>query len=199
MVGCAQTGTLWAAGGGEWPGAGVWRSDDAGQTWDLSLLANGKFDDWLRNYLSVAEYTGRTAAPPAPYTGQVEAIWSLAHAGGALFAGVKPAALYVSHDRGDSWARVDALSNHPSAPDWQPGGAGLVLHSIVADPAIRQSCGWGYPRQAYWRPRMVAIAGTAATACRTRITQPTTTPAKTLPMKPGIACITSCARRGRVM
>ena len=134
VVGCAQTGTLWAAGGGEWMGAGVWRSDDGGKTWAVSLLANGKFDDWLRNDPSVAEYTGRTAAPPAPYTGQVEAIWSLGQAGGALFAGVKPAALYVSHDRGDTWGRVDALSNHPSAPDWEPGGAGLVLHSIVADP-----------------------------------------------------------------
>ena len=100
VIGDPATGTLWAAGGGEWPGAGVWRSEDGGATWTLSKLANGKFDAWLA----------------------------------ALYAGAKPAQLFASTDRGGSWERVQGLSDHPSAEGWEPGGAGLTLHSIVASP-----------------------------------------------------------------
>ncbi len=135
VIGDPQTGTIWAAGGGEWPGAGVWRSEDGGETWLLSKLSNGKFDDFLAKDSDFAAYVGKKPVPPAPFTGRVDAIWSLGIAGDTLLAGAKPAALYASTDRGDSWARVDALSDHPTAPDWQPGGAGLVLHSIVSDPS----------------------------------------------------------------
>ena len=38
MVGDARTGTIWAGGGGQWTGAGVWRSDDSGATWTLAKL-----------------------------------------------------------------------------------------------------------------------------------------------------------------
>ena len=31
-----DTGTIWAGGGGNWHGAGVWRSTDRGETWTLS-------------------------------------------------------------------------------------------------------------------------------------------------------------------
>ena len=34
-IGDAETGTLWAGGGGEWSGAGVWRSPDGGESGDL--------------------------------------------------------------------------------------------------------------------------------------------------------------------
>ncbi len=47
MIGDPETGDLWAAGGGEWQGAGVWRSRDGGETWTLSKLANGQADEWL--------------------------------------------------------------------------------------------------------------------------------------------------------
>ena len=33
VVGDPVTGTLWAGGGSEWSGAGVWRSGDGGHTW----------------------------------------------------------------------------------------------------------------------------------------------------------------------
>jgi hypothetical protein len=42
---------------------------------------------------------------------------------------------------GRSSAGWGGLNDHPSAPDWQPGGAGLVLHSIVSDPQ-RPGCLW---------------------------------------------------------
>ncbi len=134
VIGDPDTGTLWAAGGGEWEGAGVWRSDDNGASWNLSKLSNGKFDEWLTNDPDFAAQIGRQPSPPAPFTGQVNALWSLGLAGGQLLAGGKPGVLFTSADRGASWAVVDGLTNHPSAPEWQPGGAGLVVHTIVSDP-----------------------------------------------------------------
>ncbi|GAB1478135.1 hypothetical protein MASR2M74_06780 [Paracoccaceae bacterium] len=126
---------LWAAGGGDWHGAGVFRSTDGGATWVLSKLSNGQADEWLAANPEMAAYTGMAAAPPAPYTGEVKAIWSLHHAGGVLYAGTKPAMLFASHDHGATWERVQGLSDHPSGPSWEPGGAGLVLHTILSDPS----------------------------------------------------------------
>ena len=37
-------------------------------------------------------------------------------------------------DGGETWAEVESLANHPSSDSWNPGAAGLVLHTIVADP-----------------------------------------------------------------
>lgn len=135
IIGDAATGTLWAAGGGEFPGAGVWRSEDGGQSWALTLLANGKFDEMLANSPEMAEHVGHGPAPDAPFKGQIDALWSLQRVGGTLFAGAKPAALFASTDRGETWARVQGLSDHPSGDSWYPGGAGLTLHTIVADRA----------------------------------------------------------------
>ncbi len=47
----------------------------------------------------------------------------------------KPASLLQSEDGGQTWQRVDSLTDHPSADAWNPGAAGLVLHTIVTDPA----------------------------------------------------------------
>ena len=134
VVGDPNTGTIWAAGGGDWHGAGVWRSADGGATWALSQLSHGKMNEWLTNDPATAEYLGMTPSPPAPFTGDITALWSLCLSGDTLYAGAKPASLFASKDRGGTWAKVQALSDHPSRDSWEPGGAGLVLHSIVADP-----------------------------------------------------------------
>ncbi|MWD26330.1 exo-alpha-sialidase [Aquicoccus sp. SCR17] len=134
MLGDPESGALWAAGGGEFPGAGVWRSQDGGESWQLSKLANGKFDEFLAADPDFAAQIGMEPSPPAPYTGQVDALWSLGRAGDTLYAGAKPATLYASRDGGESWAPVEGLTNHPSRESWQPGGAGLTLHTIVTVP-----------------------------------------------------------------
>ncbi|MCU0909423.1 MAG: exo-alpha-sialidase, partial [Rhodobacteraceae bacterium] len=113
VLGDPATGRLWAAGGGEWHGAGVWRSDDGGATWDLSLLSNGKFDAWLTADPAMAEQFGMQPNPPAPHTGQVEALWSLGLTSGTLFAGGKPGRLFASRDGGVTWDGVEALNAHP--------------------------------------------------------------------------------------
>jgi hypothetical protein len=51
-----------------------------------------------------------------------------------IYAGVEPAALFRSRDRGDTWEDIESLNYHPTRKDWQPGGGGLCLHSILVDP-----------------------------------------------------------------
>ncbi|GMG81546.1 hypothetical protein LNKW23_07590 [Paralimibaculum aggregatum] len=143
-IGCPETGALWAAGGGDFHGAGIWRSGDGGETWELAKLANGEMDAWVEANPEEAAQYGFAPVPPAPYTGDVKAIWSLgrgpaahgsaAHGSARLYAGAKPATLLASDDGGASWSRLDALTSHPSADGWQPGAAGLTLHSIVTHP-----------------------------------------------------------------
>ena len=125
---------LWAAGGNDWFGAGVWRSEDGGATWVLSKLANGQMDAWLSASPEEGKLFGWEASPPAPYTDEVSALWSLGRIGGRLFAGGNPGMLFVSDDEGESWDMVEGLSRHDSKETWNPGAAGLVLHTLVGDP-----------------------------------------------------------------
>ena len=134
-LGDAGSGMLRAAGGGDWHGAGVWRSADGGATWELSQLSNGQMDEWLANDPEGAAYLGLTPSPPAPFGKTIKTLWSLGRVGNRLYAGAKPAGLYESSDGGESWSPVDGLNNHPSGPSWEPGGAGLVLHTILTDAA----------------------------------------------------------------
>ncbi|QHQ35608.1 WD40/YVTN/BNR-like repeat-containing protein [Algicella marina] len=103
-------GRIYAAGGSEWHGLDVWRTDDFGKSWARS----GKGID----------IEGET----------IDRVWSLACTAGSVFAGVRPAALFRSEDGGETWQHLKALSEHPSRGQWQPGGAGLTLHHIVPDP-----------------------------------------------------------------
>jgi hypothetical protein len=128
-----DTGILWAGGGSEWTGAGVWRSDDQGESWELVRLTRGVNDDWAAQDPEFAKMIGWTDAP-LPFTDQFQQIWSLHRVHGVLYAGTKPASLLRSVDDGRTWDRVEALTDHPSAKDWNPGAAGLVLHTIVSHP-----------------------------------------------------------------
>jgi photosystem II stability/assembly factor-like uncharacterized protein len=107
------SGALYAGGGNEWFGPAVWKSTDFGESWTHSSEG-----------LAYAE--GETP---------VKSVWSLAPQGGRLYAGVEPAGLFASADGGQSWSHVSGLRDHPSREHWQPGGGGLILHSIVPDPA----------------------------------------------------------------
>lgn len=134
VIGDPKTGTLWAGGGGDFHGAGIWRSDDGGTTWQLTRLTKGQMDEWAANDPDFAAMIGWSDTPP-PFGDGFTQIWSLGLVGGTLYAGTKPASLLKSDDRGDTWHSVDSLTDHPSAQNWNPGAAGLTLHTIVADPA----------------------------------------------------------------
>lgn len=51
-----------------------------------------------------------------------------------LYAGIEPAALFISNDHGDTWMLNESLYNHPHRGEWFPGAGGLGLHTIVLDP-----------------------------------------------------------------
>jgi hypothetical protein len=55
-----------------------------------------------------------------------------------LYCGVEPAALFKSHDGGQTWSLVRGLFDHPHRPRWIPGNGGLALHTIVLDPVDRR-------------------------------------------------------------
>ncbi|MBN9563331.1 MAG: exo-alpha-sialidase [Alphaproteobacteria bacterium] len=112
VVADQTTGTIYGGGGNEWFGPAIWKSTDFGASWTHS-------SDGL------AYAAGETP---------IKSVWSVAPAGGSLYAGVEPAGLFRSDDAGQSWRHVAGLRDHPTRPDWQPGGAGLILHSLVPHP-----------------------------------------------------------------
>jgi hypothetical protein len=65
-------------------------------------------------------------------------VWQLQPAGDdrpdTVFAGVEPAALFRSDDRGETFELVRGLWDHPHRPRWEPGGGGLCLHTVLVDP-----------------------------------------------------------------
>jgi photosystem II stability/assembly factor-like uncharacterized protein len=129
-----ETGTIWAGGGDDWHGAGVWRSTDGGATWALTQLTGGMMDDWAAADADFAAMIGWTGEA-RPFGREFQQIWSLNFAHGRLLAGTKPAVLLESTDGGATFTEVKGLTDHPSRPDWNGGAAGLVLHSIVPDPS----------------------------------------------------------------
>ncbi len=112
VVGDPTTGTIHGAGGNEWFGPAVWKSTDLGESWTHSS-AGLAYD---------------AAEEP------VKAVWSLQRHNGSLYAGVQPAGLFRSDDDGETWRHLDGLQKHPSRPEWNAGGAGLILHSLLVDP-----------------------------------------------------------------
>ncbi|MGH3165850.1 MAG: WD40/YVTN/BNR-like repeat-containing protein [Trebonia sp.] len=65
----------------------------------------------------------------------LERIWVIVPGeGGALYAGGDPGVLFESRDGGQSWELNRALRERRVKDDWQPGGSGLCLHSIVPWP-----------------------------------------------------------------
>jgi photosystem II stability/assembly factor-like uncharacterized protein len=112
VVADPANGTIYGGGGGEWFGPAIWKSTDLGASWTHSSegLAYEAGDE------------------------PIKSVWSLAPNGAGLYAGVEPAGLFQSEDGGQSWRHVAGLRDHPSRPNWQPGGGGLILHSLVPHP-----------------------------------------------------------------
>ncbi|MEL6585953.1 MAG: exo-alpha-sialidase [Pseudomonadota bacterium] len=133
MIGDPDTGHIWAGGGGGWEGAGIWHSPDNGGTWNLAHLTRGDRDDWAAKDPDFATMIGWTDAPK-PFGDRFAQVWSLARAHGTVYAGAKPATLLRSDNDGADWQVVESLTDHPSAETWNPGAAGLTLHTLVPHP-----------------------------------------------------------------
>jgi len=98
------------------------RSDDLGESWTEDEEAALRF--------------------PESADASLARIWQLTPGHGdepeVLYAGVEPAALFRSDDGGHSFSLVEGLWDHPHRPQWQPGGGGLCLHTVLVHPEDRQ-------------------------------------------------------------
>jgi photosystem II stability/assembly factor-like uncharacterized protein len=106
------TNALLAGAGSPWFGPAVFRSEDLGETWTHSS-------------------EGLTYGDGGP---KLTKVWNVTAGLDGIYAGVDPAGLFRSTDRGATWQHVEGLTNHPSRPEWGPGAGGLILHTIVPHP-----------------------------------------------------------------
>ncbi len=109
---------LWAAVNSPYWGSFLSSSDDFGKTWSDPESYNIKF--------------------PEGSDVSLKQVWQIVndpHDADTLYCGVEPAALFKSTDGGESWSLNRGLFDHPHRPQWQPGGGGLCLHTILPDPS----------------------------------------------------------------
>jgi len=110
-----RDGSMYAAINSTWGGARIEYSRDLGRTW--TVTKNPAFPEGSGHTFFQTWHIepGHKKTP--------NVVW----------AGVEPAALFKSEDRGESWQWVRSLEEHPSRPKWNPGAGGLGLHSIAID------------------------------------------------------------------
>ncbi|MDQ1370758.1 MAG: hypothetical protein QOF20_3111 [Acidimicrobiaceae bacterium] len=93
-------------------------SDDGGQSWS----------EEDRAAIAFPEDTGAALGR----------VWQLTPGGAdepdVIYAGVEPAALFRSEDGGRSFSLLRGLWEHPHRPEWNPGGGGLCLHTVLVHP-----------------------------------------------------------------
>jgi photosystem II stability/assembly factor-like uncharacterized protein len=110
------SGTIYAAAASEWHGAGVWRSRDLGETWELSSDGLGYTDGELK----LSKISGLTPAH------------------GRVLAGAEAAGVFESRDGGATWSLLSTLDGQPGRDRWndpanQPPGH-LGLPAILPHP-----------------------------------------------------------------
>lgn len=113
-------------------GAKLQASDDAGQTW---------------REVAAPSFPPQPAEAEGP-PWKLEQVFSLERAGDVIWCGTVPGGLFVSRDRGETWALDETLWRDPRRAQWMGGGnPAPALHSICPHPAqpdellIGVSCG----------------------------------------------------------
>lgn len=110
-------GTLLAALYHDVYGTNVHRSTDLGETWAMA--------------------SGPAFAPDAGQT--LKRLWRVEPGHPArpneVWAGGDPGCLFKSEDGGQTWRGVPGINEHPTRANWFEGAGGMMVHSILVDPA----------------------------------------------------------------
>ena len=143
----ADSGTIYAAAASEWHGAGVWRSHDLGESWELSSEGLGYGDE---SELKLSKISGL----------------NVAH--GRLLAGGEASGIFESRDGGVTWSLITTLDGQPGRGDWndpakQPPGH-LGLPGLLPHPDDPTASGRSCRATASSRPPTTARPGLPATA-----------------------------------
>lgn len=142
---------LFVSGTSEHWGPGAYWSDDLGHTW--------------------TEAQGAAVRFPGDFGSSVERVWQIQPAGpgqpDVVYAGTQPSALFRSTDRGESYALVRPLWDHPHRPQWGAGFGGQAIHTVLPHPSdpqqvtVAMSTGGVYRTRdggGSWTPANVGIA-----------------------------------------
>jgi photosystem II stability/assembly factor-like uncharacterized protein len=157
-----ETRKKWKTDGPHFPGEAVYALAYDERGGRCRILAAPKSNHW-GSTIRLSDDFGKTWSGPErkavrfPEESKLslEQIWQItpgrADEPDRLWAGVEPAALFESGDSGESWTPVDGLLKHEHRPQWMPGGGGLCLHTIVADPKNRQRMGVAISTAGFYR------------------------------------------------
>ena len=121
-------------------------SDDFGKTWmqakQVPVFTRPSKSGRPIGSVDEASQVGWDAAKLSETPEKVIKTWHIEpgrdEEAGVLYAGVQPASLFRSADRGESWEIVEGLFDHPQRGQWNPGAGGLCLHTILLDPTNPQ-------------------------------------------------------------
>jgi len=123
----ADPNRLYASQSSGWFGQQIQRSNDGGQTWE-PMGNQFSYDGVIGTH---QWYDGT----PRPW--EFKRVWHLEPSltdPDTVYAGVEDAALFRSHDGGQTWQELPALRS-VKGQLWQPGAGGMCLHTIVLDPS----------------------------------------------------------------
>ena len=88
-------------------GRGLWRSNDAGQSWEPIGDPGAALSPWNGEGIHSAKVTAVAVSMTERSGGY-----------GVVYAGTEPGALFRSEDGGNTWWEMKALRSLPSAPTW---------------------------------------------------------------------------------
>ncbi len=141
----ADPNRLFASQTSAWFGQIIQRSDDGGKTWappgsspEELKSADGRPQGESNKFAfeGVAGTHQWYDGTPRPW--EFKRVWHLEPSAtdpDVVLAGVEDAALFRSADGGKTWSELSGLRKHTTGQDWQPGGGGMCLHTILVDPA----------------------------------------------------------------
>ena len=146
----ADPNRIYASQTSSWFGQIIQRSDDGGKTWFQPGFKPGEptknaegmpLTDSNKFVYDTSPATGKPLTTHQWYDGtqhpwEFKRVWHIEPSLNdpqTVYAGVEDAALFVTHNGGQSWHEVAGLRGHGTGSRWTPGAGGMGLHTILLD------------------------------------------------------------------